>query len=97
MQLFCCRRRDVLSATAAVVICATVAARAADDEAAIAPIQRLIDGLLQVMKAGLGTPFSQRFAMLAPIVDRTFDLAAILRELVGPTWSTLPPDQQGRC
>ena len=32
--------------------------------------------------------------MLAPIIDRTFDLAAILRESVGAFWATLSPDQQ---
>jgi phospholipid transport system substrate-binding protein len=32
--------------------------------------------------------------MLAPIMDRTFDLTAILQESVGATWATLPPDQQ---
>jgi phospholipid transport system substrate-binding protein len=55
--------------------------------------QQLIDGLLQT-KAGPGTPFSQRFAMLAPIIDRTFDLETILRASVGPTWASLEPDQQ---
>jgi phospholipid transport system substrate-binding protein len=94
MHLLRWRRRSVIAATAAVVIGMTFPARAADDEAAIAPIQQLIDGLLRVMKAGPGTPFSQRFEMLAPIIDRTFDLAAVLRESVGATWTTLPPDQQ---
>src|ERR1700726_536414 len=96
MQLLRCRRRGVIAATAAIVISATLPARAADHEAAIAPIQQLIDGLLQVMKAGPGTPFSQRFAMLGPIIDRTFDLAAILRESVGAPWAALPPDQQAQ-
>jgi phospholipid transport system substrate-binding protein len=94
MHLLRCRRRGIIASTVALVICATRPARAADNEAAIEPIRQLIDGLLQVMKAGPGTPFSQRFAMLAPIVDRTFDLAAILRESVGASWVTLPPDQQ---
>jgi phospholipid transport system substrate-binding protein len=94
MDMLRCRRRGMIAATAAVIICATRPARAADSEAVIAPIQQLIDGLLQVMKAGPGMPFSQRFDMLAPVVDRTFDLAAILRESVGASWTTLSPDQQ---
>jgi phospholipid transport system substrate-binding protein len=32
--------------------------------------------------------------MLTPEVDRAFDLPAVLQLSVGPTWSTLPPDQQ---
>jgi phospholipid transport system substrate-binding protein len=94
MHLLRCHRRGLLAASTAFVICATLPARAADSEAVIAPIRQLIDGLLQVMKAGAGTPFLQRFDMLAPIVDRTFDLAAVLRESVGAFWTTLPPDQQ---
>jgi phospholipid transport system substrate-binding protein len=94
MHLLRCRRRGVIAVTVALVTCAMLPARAANNEAAITPIRQLIDGLLQVMKAGPGTPFSQRFEMLAPVVDRTFDLPAILRESVGASWTTLPPDQQ---
>jgi phospholipid transport system substrate-binding protein len=88
------RRRDLIKASAAFLVGAALPARAADDPAAIAPIEQLINGLVQVMKAGVATPFSQRFNMLAPVIDRTFDLAATLRESVGPPWAGLPPDQQ---
>jgi phospholipid transport system substrate-binding protein len=64
------------------------------DPAAIAPIKALCDGLLRVMRAGSATPFAQRFAILAPVIDQAFDLPAILQVSVGPTWSSLPPDQQ---
>ncbi|HEY1413017.1 MAG TPA: ABC transporter substrate-binding protein [Rhodopila sp.] len=99
MDMFYYRRRGMIAATAAALLCAGVPgaatpARAADDAAAIAPIRQLIGGLEQVMKAGMGAPFSQRYAMLAPIIDRTFDLTAILRESVGPTWASLPASQQ---
>ncbi len=48
------------------------------------------------MKAGsAGAAFSSRFDTLAPVIDETFDLAAILSESVGPaTWEATPPDQQ---
>ena len=46
------------------------------------------------MKAGSATPFAQRFATLAPVIDRAFDLSAILQLSVGPAWASLPPDQQ---
>ena len=59
----------------------------------VAPIKDLCDALLRIMKAGSATPFAQRFAMLAPVIDRVFDLSAILQVSVGPAWSSLPPDQ----
>ncbi|WP_158930746.1 ABC transporter substrate-binding protein [Acidisphaera sp. S103] len=94
MHMLRYRRRGLFAATAAALLCSALPVRAADDQAAIAPIQQLIGGLEQVMKAGMGASFSQRFAMLAPIVDRTFDLTAILRESVGAPWASLPPNQQ---
>jgi phospholipid transport system substrate-binding protein len=62
--------------------------------AAVAPVKELCDALLGVMHAGSATPFAQRFAMLAPVIDRVFNLPAILQVSVGPSWSTLPPDEQ---
>ena len=58
------------------------------------PVQDLVAGLLAIMKAGQGTPFSQRAQMLGPVIDRTFDLEAVLRASVGPTWASFSPDQQ---
>jgi phospholipid transport system substrate-binding protein len=88
------RRRVVLSVAASVLFGATLPAKAATDGTAVASIQRLVDGLVEIMKAGPGTPFQQRYATLAPVIDRTFDLAAILQESVGSSWATLPPQQQ---
>lgn len=94
MDAWVCRRRGLMAMTAALFLGAALPARAADDQAVIAPIQKLVAGLLDVMKAGHGTPFQQRFAILAPIIDQSFDLAGILQESVGLSWPTLPPDQQ---
>lgn len=58
------------------------------------PVNQLNAGLLQVMKAGASTPFGQRYQMLAPVIDRTFDLNAVLQASVGLGWSSLTPDQQ---
>jgi phospholipid transport system substrate-binding protein len=87
-------RRALLAVTAALLLGEAPPAHAATEEAAVAPIQHLVDGLVQIMKAGPATPFQQRYATLAPVIDRTFDLAAILQESVGPAWATLPPEQQ---
>jgi phospholipid transport system substrate-binding protein len=67
---------------------------ARSDTAPVASIQQLTDGLLQIMKAGSATPFSTRFDMLAPLIDRIFDLDAVLRTSVGSAWASLPPSQQ---
>jgi phospholipid transport system substrate-binding protein len=64
------------------------------DQSVIEPIQRLNDALLQVMRKGRSTPFNERFQMLAPVIEQTFDVQTVLGESVGPTWSTLPADQQ---
>lgn len=69
-------------------------AYAADADAA-APIQALNQGLLGTMKAGKQAPFVQRFMTLAPVIERAFDLPAILRASIGLRWASLPPaDQQ---
>ena len=87
-------RRALFAAASAVWIGLAGPAFAADEPQAIAPVRDLIAGLVAVMKAGPSTPFEQRFALLAPVIDRTFDLGGILRESVGPTWETLPADRR---
>ena len=67
---------------------------AADPEAT-APIQALNQALLTAMRAGKGTPFAQRYAALAPAVDKAFDLPAILRASVGAVrWNAMAPADQ---
>ncbi len=102
MQTLRCRRRGLLAASAAFLIgaalpafvAATTGPARADDDSAVQPIQHLVAGLIDIMKAGTATPVPQRFETLAPIIDHTFDLSTILQESVGPTWPSLPPDQQ---
>ncbi len=66
----------------------------ATDSAVIAPIQRLYNALLGVMKIGPTTPFARRFDQLAPTIDAVFDLTAILQTSVGPSWNAMLADQQ---
>lgn len=54
-------------------------------------IQAFCQQLEKIMRAGSGTPFKARFDMLAPAVDRAFDLATILSVSVGPRWQTVDP------
>ena len=87
-------RRSILKMIAAAPACVTVPPHAHADSTAVAPIYQLTNGLVRVMKAGRATPFSQRFDMLAPVIDQTFDLTTILRASIGATWDALPHDQQ---
>ena len=80
--------------TAVVLACLALPPHGHADNTAVAPIHQLTDGLVRVMKAGRATPFSQRFDMLAPVIDQTFDLTTILKASVGSAWDTLPHDQQ---
>jgi len=72
---------------------APLAAHAADPDVQ-APIQALLQALTQVAAAVRATPFAQRFNTLAPAVERSFDLPAILQLSVGPRWASLPPPEQ---
>ena len=88
------RRRWCMIALASVGGAFVAGSRGIADPAAVAPIQRLCDALIGIMKAGHSTPFQQRFATLAPVVDQVFDLPVVLQVSVGPNWSSLPSDQR---
>ncbi len=86
-------RRIVLTTLAGSFVPLT--ARAEADPAVLAPVHGLIAALLGIMKQGRTVPFAERAAALAPAIDRAFDLATILRESTGATWTTLTSEQQG--
>jgi phospholipid transport system substrate-binding protein len=94
-------RRGFMSSLAIPAVAVAIpwhrAAAATDNDAdAIAPVQRLDAALLVAMRAGQGTPFEQRYAALAPVVEQTFDLSAVLAGSVGLRWSGLPDDQKAQ-
>ncbi len=53
------------------------------------PIKALYAGLEKLMRQGSETPFGARFQEIAPVIDHTFDLSAILARAVGARWSSL--------
>jgi phospholipid transport system substrate-binding protein len=92
-------RRSLLGAALAAAAAPLLARGAFADTAppeAAATIRQFNDALLAAMKAGKQTGFQARYAMLAPAVDRAFDLAAVLAVSVGPRWASLSPEQQGK-
>lgn len=57
-------------------------------------IQGLYASLLSAMKSGSTLGESGRFAQLAPVIRRSFDLPVMARLSVGPAWASLTPGQQ---
>ena len=68
---------------------------AANLPAPASPIAALNDGLLAVMHAG-ATPFASRMQTLQPLVERAFNLPLILRNSIGPRWTSFTPQQQAQ-
>lgn len=58
------------------------------------PVSELYSGLRAIMRMGAGATFQQQFDQLAPVIDRVFDLDAILRTSVGPRWTSLEETAQ---
>jgi phospholipid transport system substrate-binding protein len=87
-------RRFLLKFATCFVIAVMGLPRGAVASAVSASVEQFYAALLQVMKAGKSAPFRQRYDVLAPVIDRTFDLEDILRITVGPRWVELPPEQQ---
>jgi phospholipid transport system substrate-binding protein len=67
--------------------CLPGVARAADLPAPAQPIAALNAALLAAMKAGPSDAFDARAKALAPVVERVFDLQAILRASIGSRWA----------
>ena len=57
-------------------------------------VQGLYDALLSTMKNGRILGQSGRFAQLEPVIRRSFDVAAMARLSVGPTWASLTEGQR---
>jgi len=70
------------------------AAVAQAEDPARATVQALDDGLIAIMKSGKAGGVAGRSALIAPIVDRTFDLPLMTRLVVGPSWNTIAPADQ---
>jgi len=70
----------------------TAAAEAPNTASAIAPIQGLYDALKSAQTTGKTA--QQRATMIAPAIDRAFDLEAILRRSVGIRYNNLSPDDR---
>jgi phospholipid transport system substrate-binding protein len=57
-------------------------------------VRNFYDTLLTTMKDGRTLGQSGRYARLAPVIGRLFDVPLMARLAVGPSWATLSPAQQ---
>ena len=57
-------------------------------------VQGLYSALLSTMKDGRTLGQSGRFAQLAPVIRRSFDIASMARLAVGPSWASLSEAQR---
>src|SRR5436190_13178652 len=87
-------RRVLLRLVLVIVAVAVGWGRSATASEITAPVEQLHAGLMSIMKSGKTASFRQRYETIAPVIGRTFDLEAILRQVVGPRWPSLPADQQ---
>jgi phospholipid transport system substrate-binding protein len=87
-------RRDVLglvvTASVAAIPWRPVGARTTDAGSARNRVERLDNALLAIMKAGDFTSFTERYFLLAPVIEQVFNLDAVLAASIGLSWATLP-------
>ncbi|HWG79701.1 MAG TPA: ABC transporter substrate-binding protein [Stellaceae bacterium] len=86
-------RRTALSAMAALlalgIAAGSTGAAAAESSSAAAPVRAFYAALLHTMQQGQKLGQSGRYAALAPVVKRTFDIPYMTRMAVGLSWSSL--------
>jgi phospholipid transport system substrate-binding protein len=73
------------------ILAESAAALALDPQA---NVRGFYDTLLNTMKNGRSLGQSGRYARLAPVVDRVFNVPSMTRLAIGSTWASLPPAQQ---
>jgi phospholipid transport system substrate-binding protein len=89
-------RRALLPSLTAAALMAVGPVRAEPNGDLGQPLTDLYSGLEAAMRAGRTTPFTRRFDALAPVVDRAFDLATVLKVSVGGRWDSMDPASQAR-
>lgn len=60
------------------------------------PVEQLNAALLAAMKAGGQSSFDDRYRALAPVIERVFDLDAVLAASIGLSWATMSEAQKAQ-
>ena len=88
------RARRLLLVTLVLAVAPFRIASAADADPATTRVRSFCDALVDSMKSAQRTPVRGRYDKLEPAVRATFDLPAMTRIAVGPTWTTISPEDQ---
>ena len=90
------RRRCILLLSALCVAVRAVAASSEESgsDPAVRQVRVFYDALLETMKQAERLGIRGRYDKLSPVVRATFDLAAMTRIAVGPSWSSIVPEKQ---
>ena len=89
-------RRGLLGLAIASAMVAAPWTSAGADTSPSAPIERLNEALLAMMKAGGRTAFDDRYRTLAPVIEQVFNLDAVLAASIGLSWSTMTDAQKAQ-
>lgn len=84
--------RSLIAAAALLVMVTGAHATDAGDPAA--PVAKLHDVLLDIMKRADGLGYRGRFSAIEPVVSQTFDFPAIGRIVMGKYWTGLAEQEQ---
>jgi phospholipid transport system substrate-binding protein len=87
-------KRTLFGFLAAVLLLVTTCTYAQSGDPA-ARVKSFYATLLDTMKDAKRLGVEGRYKKLAPAVHAAFDLPAMTRIAVGPSWTTLTPEQQG--
>lgn len=77
-----------------VMAAAGLQAESPENDDAERVITTLQDGLIQTMQQGQKAGYDGRLKLIAPVIQQTHDLAAIIRSVLGAHWAKLDADQQ---
>ncbi len=83
-----------LSSALFLALAAPQAAYAQVADPAAATVQTIENGLIAIMKAGSNAGMTGRSRMIAPTIDRTFDIPLMTRLSVGPQWTQMAANDQ---
>lgn len=64
------------------------------DAAVFAPVTALNNALIAVMRSGSTMSFARRYQVLEPVIDRVFNLNAVLAASIGLSWASIPDAQK---
>lgn len=87
-------QRLIIALVATILPTAGASAIDAPNDPAVQQIDKFYGVLLGVMKEGPQLGIEGRFKKLAPQIDATFDLAAMTKFAVGPSWSSMSQADQ---